>query len=181
VAAALMGGERLAPVGRHAEKIRRGEDDARRGLLAVRTVLRQVALSQWPRSPATRHFACNIWASSAPTNSCCDLPRTPATRRPNSPASSASPRARRSAIVAVQGQDKPRHRADPWPVAAHGRQASGADLFEAWRRKPHCSDSDSGQCQKPKSLINFAAMNDLTIRLIRRVLVAIQLPFEPVL
>ena len=35
VAAALIGGVGLALVGRHAEKIRRGQDDARRSRLAV--------------------------------------------------------------------------------------------------------------------------------------------------
>jgi hypothetical protein len=48
VAAALIGGERLAPVGRHAQKIRRGEDCSRRRCLALRASQRQVAFRHRP-------------------------------------------------------------------------------------------------------------------------------------
>ena len=108
------------------------------------------------RPPATgllpeqsNSFGCNIWASSARTNSCCGWPRTPApTRRPefSSELGLTTPRGR-SAVVAGEGQDQPRHRADSGPQPAHGRQASRADLRQARRREPHRRRRDRDQCQ----------------------------------
>jgi hypothetical protein len=47
--AALVDGMRLARLGRHAGKMRRGQNHARRRRLAARTIQRQVAFGHWPQ------------------------------------------------------------------------------------------------------------------------------------
>ena len=62
----------------------------------------------------------------------------------------------RSAVVAVQGQDQPRHRADPGPEPAHRRQASRADLLQARRREPHRRGGDRGECEEQEVVRFFS-------------------------
>ncbi len=56
----------------------------------------------------------------------------------------------RSAVVAVEGQDQPRHRANSGPEPAHRRQAPRADLLETRRREPHRSGRDRGERKASK-------------------------------
>ncbi len=58
----------------------------------------------------------------------------------------------RSAVVAVEGQDQPRHRANSGLEPAHRRQAPRANLLETRRREPHRSGGDRGEREASKIL-----------------------------
>ena len=67
-------------------------DQAQKGKAGAKTLIRPLPS---PPSRTTRHCGCNIWASSAPMNSCCGSPRIPAPAcRRNSAGISASPAAK---------------------------------------------------------------------------------------
>ena len=94
-------------------------------------------------APASLHGQC-----AARTSCCCGSPRTPPPMLPadfSSELGLDDPRGR-SAVVAVQGQDQPRHRADPGLEPAHRRQAPRADLRQARRGEPHRRGGDRDQC-----------------------------------
>ena len=63
----------------------------------------------------------------------------------------------RSAVVAVEGQDQPRHRANSGPLPAHRRQAPRADLLETRRREPHRSGRDRGERETSKILTRHSS------------------------
>lgn len=54
----------------------------------------------------------------------------------------------RGAGLAQQGQDQPRHSADPGIEPAHGRQASRADLRQAGRGEPDRGGGDCHECDE---------------------------------
>ena len=58
----------------------------------------------------------------------------------------------RGAVMAIEGQDQPRHRADPGVKPAHRRQASRADLLQTRRREPHRSGRDRGEREEQEGV-----------------------------